>query len=152
MGTELSAVSGSLGYYSRTNNNVGVEMGAYDGAGIVEVVCKYMDGNKYFNYGDLSFPANPSSDSRGFFCTNRLSSTNTQGFINGVEIFNAVVSVVSLTNLNTYIGARNDSGITSSWSTKEGAFAFIGDGLTSGEMLDLYNLVQAFQAALGRDV
>jgi hypothetical protein len=54
------------------------------------------------------------------------------------------------------IGALNGGGIQtpipSAFSTREQAFASIGDGLTDTEVANFYTAVQSFQTTLGRAV
>jgi hypothetical protein len=48
----------------------------------------------------------------------------------------------------------NDAGSNtySSYSTRQQAFASLGDGLTDAEALSFYNAVQTFNTTLGRNV
>jgi hypothetical protein len=51
-----------------------------------------------------------------------------------------------------YLGAVNNSNSGTFYSTKQCAFASIGDGLTDTEAANLYTAVQNFQVALSRNV
>jgi hypothetical protein len=46
----------------------------------------------------------------------------------------------------------NNNGISAFYTTKECAFASIGDGLTDTEASNFYTAVQAFQTTLSRQV
>jgi len=71
---------------------------------------------------------------------------------------NSVKSVTGTTvsstpvNLNTYIGALNQNGSPLFYTTKQCAFASIGDGLIDTEAANLYTAVQAYQTTLSRNV
>lgn len=152
----LDPASGSIGYYSRTNNNANL---AYDMGCCTSgdndntiVVCRYMDGNMYLMYGSNTFGATASADGGGLFSTNRLSASDTGWFRNGASVVVRAADAVTLLAESVYICACNHGGGPLYFSQKECAFAFISDGLTDGEQLDLYNAVQAFQTALGRNV
>jgi hypothetical protein len=51
-----------------------------------------------------------------------------------------------------FIGSYNSDGVASTFSSKQCAFASIGDGLTDAEALAFYNAVQNFNTTLNRQV
>lgn len=55
-------------------------------------------------------------------------------------------------NLGIYLGSLNNKGVAAEYTLKESAFAHIGDALTSTDIFNLNNIVQIFQATLGRQV
>ena len=59
---------------------------------------------------------------------------------------------MALNNRAVYIGAGNINGSASNFSSRECAFASIGEGLTDIEASDFYDAVQAFQTTLSRNV
>lgn len=152
-----SADSGSLGFYSRSLAGVPTPAGPnYDmgcsTAGDLRatiVVCNYWTGATYLDYGTAVYPNAVSGDGRGLFCANRLSSTVTTGYRNGAQIINQSDDVVQ-PNFSLYVGGNNTAGTPSYFSTKQCAFAFMGDGLTPTEHANLYAAVQAFETALSR--
>lgn len=153
------STDGSLGFYSRTDENGGGATNRYDFAGThgddlraVCVITRYRNDNAYFGYGTSTFsPSVASPDGRGLFCTNRKSATNTEGYKNGSSVL-SVSDTVTLPAFSLYLGANNRGGSPIYYGAKECAFAYIGDGLTSGEHSSLYTAVQAFQTTLGRQV
>lgn len=151
---QFTTSSGSLGLYSRTNNNAGLsyDMGASDGADTqaVIVIPRYSTNRFYGCFGTLAYPSQASTDGRGLFVTNRNGVVNTDQIKNGVGV--AVPDAVSLPAYSVYLGSSNKGGTQAYPGAKEIAFAFMGDGLTSGESADLYTAVQAFQTALSRNV
>lgn len=151
----LTAISGSMGVYSRTNNAVG---NAYDlvaegpaSSQFTGVICRYSDDSFYGCYGTISYPRITNMDSRGFFAMNRLSISNTEGYKNGVQQYNTA-DTVSLASLPIFLGASNQNGVPGRYGSRQLAFAYIADGLTSGEHADLYDIVQTFQTMLSRNV
>lgn len=152
-----SVDSGSLGFYSRTSTGTptpagpNYDMGASTPGDLraTIVVCNYWTGATYLDYGTATYPNTTGGDGRGLFCANRLSSTVTTGYRNGAQVINQSDDVVQ-PNFSLYIGGNNTAGTPSYFSTKQCAFAFIGDGLTPTEHANLYAAVQAFETALSR--
>ena len=92
------------------------------------------------------------SDSRGLHINTRNSNSNHKGFLNGIlKGTNTAVGTTSV-NFDIYVGARNNSGGAQIFSSKQFAFASIGDGLTDTEAGNFYTAVQAYQTTLGRQV
>ena len=158
---DLSLSSGHLSFYSRTNEGVAsnCEMGAFDssaGFPIVMLAIKSSAGGgdryelRHFCLNGTFGPASP-SDTRGFGCNTKTLSGQVKAFWNNSLIGSATVTD-ALTNQPIYISARNSNGTGTIFSSKECAFASIGDGLTDDESGYLYNAVNDFQVALNRDV
>lgn len=151
--TSLTASSGHLSIYSRTN----VSENSYDigvtTAGTADnmVASRYGSNVFYANYGALTYPSYSNLDSRGYFMTNRNTSTNTTGFLNGVRVINTAQTGAVATKV-LYIGCLNNDGNPTNYSTRQLSFVTVGDGLTDTEAGDLYTAVQAFQTTLGRQV
>jgi hypothetical protein len=86
--------------------------------------------------------------STGFYMPVRTGATTSAFYRNGIRVatsnaaLNVPTSTVAIFNRNNYQAASN------------GRLAFVsfGDGLTAQESLDFYNIVQAYQTALGRQV
>ena len=90
-------------------------------------------------------------DARGFFITNRNSATITNGFKNGVKIYNAAQTASILPVLPFTLGCQNATSKTR-FTTKEYAFCSIGDGITDVQASNFYTVVQTFQTTLSRQV
>ena len=94
------------------------------------------------------------SPTKGLFSQSRETSTSFKGYKNGIQM--------GATNTNVRVGgiidaifllARNQlSTHQGSASSRENAFAAIGDGLTDAEASTFYDIVQAYQTSLGREV
>ena len=80
--------------------------------------------------------------------------SNTQGtfYENGVSIGVVADATGTPPNLPFYIGTLNLNGSAYVVSTRQYAFCTIGDYLSSGENVILYNIIQQFQTTLGRAI
>ena len=150
-----------ISFYSRTDVTSG---GCDIGSGQNPVYFSSIY-SKYNNAGTISTIASLSSDfayipnntpSNAFYLVNRNSISQISLFRNSTK--------VSLTNLTrnynsgmpfTISALNQGQGTvpnTSSYSSRESAFASIGYGLTDVEALSFYNAIQAYQTTLGRQV
>jgi len=152
----LSQNSSHLSYYSRTNSNaIELEIGnvsdsSYTNGSLIEIrtagVTYYRinSGGTYITYSD--------TDSRAFYLANRTASNVINGWRNSVKVATGTTVSTSPINNNVYIGAVNVGGTFALPSTKQCAFASIGDGLTDTDAANLYTLTQQLQTTLGRSV
>jgi hypothetical protein len=92
------------------------------------------------------------SPTTGMLIGNRSSATSEKYYHNGSLTYNLTVASTIYENQSIRIGSYLVSGTPSAYSTKECAFATIGEGLTDTEADTLETLVQAFQTTLGRQV
>jgi hypothetical protein len=109
--------------------------------------------DNYANWGPARVSVS-NSDSRGFYISTRTAINSHKAFKNGPQYgatnINDPGSMAALTN-NIFIGATNN-GSPTFYSSKQVAFASIGDGLTDTESTNYYTAVQTFQTTLGRQV
>ena len=147
--TSLSISSSHLSVYSRTNTPSTAYTGYDIARGNYSLITQY-NGNTFFanleNAG-LYLASATVSNGLGFYIASRLNNTSVQGFKNSSKLINAVQSS-SLATSSLLIGSIG----TTNFSSKQYAFASIGDGLTDTEAANLYTRVQAFQTALSRQV
>lgn len=145
----LGLNSTSFGVYSRTNlDRIAPSIGNVTGAATAECSLWLRTSNLGFirvNGSTGSSTAN--SDSRGLFIANRVNSTQAQIQIRGTQTTFTNASQNLSTNVFQLGGVNPNF-----FDTKELAFAFIADGLTSQNMTDLNTTVVAFQTALSRNV
>lgn len=143
-----------LSYYSRTNSNgteveVGLLTNSAANGSLLEIrtsgttYYRINSGGTYITYSD--------SDSRAFYLGNRTASNVVNGWRNGSKVATGTTASNALPNGNIYLGALNQSGDIYR-STKECAFASIGQGLTDTEAANFYTAVQAFNTTLARQV
>ena len=140
----------SIGFYSRTNTDIGVDMGSY-GTSILDIEARY-SGGFYGGDGGGGFLMVSNADSRGFYVNCRTTSSRVDLYKNGVSVANKTVVPGLAGTINMYLFARNDNGETKYFTAREGAFSFIGYDFTQAEMLTFYNLVQTLQTSLSRQV
>ena len=103
--------------------------------------------------GDIISVAN--TDSRGLYINTRTSSTIFKIFKNNSQFgLTKTASSTGTLNGNLSLGARYNVSTSTpeSYSSKQVAFASIGDGLTDTEAANFYTAVQAFQTTLGRSI
>lgn len=149
---DLSLNNVHLSFYSRTNN-VGnfSEMGANNGLNNrLQLTFKFATTN--FNAMNNNVTQSSySGTSSGLFAASRISPLQFKSFINGIP--STIISTSqNLSNKEIVLLATNNDGIKNQWSTRQCAFASIGDGLTDTEASNLYTAVQAFQTTLSRQV
>lgn len=143
----LSNVSTHMTYYSRTiATGTVIEMG---GSGNLFIAITFgVNSNHAINRGNNATTIAPIST--GLFLGNRINNTNDKLYKNGVVNSTFSSAATTTDNQNIYIGRASFS--ASFCSTKECAFASIGDGLTDTQAADLYNAVQTFQTTLNRQI
>lgn len=145
----LSLNSTSFGIYSRTNTDLlAPSIGNVTGGASTESSLFIRFSNTSYvrvNGGTASTQAN--SNSQGLFVVNRANSTQAQIQIRGTQTTFTNASNSLSTNVFQLGGVNPNF-----FDTKELAFAFIADGLTSQNMTDLNTTVVAFQTALSRNV
>jgi hypothetical protein len=152
--TSLSLNSGHLSIYSRTNvEESSCDLGGDSGAGLALVSPEQLILTRFTGlgfsqvYGTYNGQV-ANADSRGHFITNRNSLTNVTGYKNGVNVRD-IAQTTGLSTRNIHLGS--ESGVVR-FSTREYAFASIGDGLTDDQADDFYTAVQAFQTTLNREI
>jgi len=144
-----------LSYYSRTDvNTTQVEIGnATNPSGPFCILEIRTAGTTYFAINQNStFTTASDANSLGFYIGTRTG-TVVNGFKNSTKIATLLSSVATARpNFNVYLGAANIANNATYYSTKQCAFASIGDGLTDTEAANFYTAVQKFQTTLGRQV
>ena len=149
--------STSFGVYSRTNSNgTEVEIGAEGNppASGSNIFIRF-SGVTYARVNSLqAWITFSDTDSRGFYISNRTASNVVNVWRNDIKKATGTTpSLLPVGNVNYTLGVNNNAnGTKQYYSTKEQAFAFIGDGLTDTEAANFYTAVQAFQVALARNV
>jgi len=108
-------------------------------------------------YDNSIFSGNFVTSSLGLFTCLRNSSTSQKFFQNGIlkgqrTGFNSYQPYGTDININIYISCRNVYSVASNFSDRQLAFSGIHDSLTDAEALTFYNLVQAMQTTLSRQV
>ena len=149
--------STSFGVYSRTNSNgTEVEIGAEGSAPASgsNIFIRF-SGVTYARVNSLqAWITFSDTDSRGFYISNRTAFNVVNTWRNNVKkATGTTLSLLPIGNTSYTLGANNNANNTRTYySTKEQAFAFIGDGLTDTEAANFYTAVQAFQTTIGRSI
>jgi hypothetical protein len=155
--TSLSLNSTHISYYSRTNSNATeIEIGVQSNNGLNYTIIEIRTANLTYylvNSTITGIQSVADTDSRAFYLGNRTAVNVINGWRNSTKLLNGTTSSTNHPERNIYLGAMHNSvGVPQYYSTKQCAFASIGDGLTDTEAANLYTAVQAFQTTLGRQV
>lgn len=150
--TQLGASNGRFGLYIRNNvNETRYDMGIINPPSEFALLSRFSD-NLLTTYGIVGpYPQIATSDCRGLNIVNRISSTNTTGYKNGIKVIDAA-QTESRPNFNIFIGAANFAGSTTTAATKNYSFGVIGQGLNDANALLEYQFIQQFQTDLARNV
>jgi hypothetical protein len=147
----LGLNSTSFGVYSRTNvDRLAPSIGNVTGAAPAECSLWLRYTNDLYarvNSNVIASPYPTNNDSRGFILANRSSSSQVTVQIRGTQTTLSNTSNSLLTTVFQLGGVNPNF-----FDTKQLAFAFIGDGLTSQNMTDFNTAVVAFQTTLSRNV
>lgn len=155
--TSLLQNSSHISYYSRTQSNgTEVEIGSSTGINATDnkVLIEIRTSNiTYFNINATSVYITYSDiDSRAFYIGNRTASNVVNGWRNSTKVATGTTASTGLSTRTFYLGAFGSQAAGAYFSTKECAFASIGDGLTDTEAANFYTAVQAYQTTLSRQV
>ena len=149
--TTLGQDNAHLSYYSRTNNSFdAIDMGTFTAAltsNQMQLIINYTGNADAINNSPTTITRTWNTD--GLFISSRTASTSYKSFRNDVLIANRTISTNGNVNRSVWIGGRNSDG---AYTNRQTAFASIGDGLTDAEALLLYQLIQAFQTTLSRNI
>jgi hypothetical protein len=155
--TILTQNSTHVSYYSRINSNLTeVEVGASNGPNASDnklVLEIRTSGVTYYNINSTNVYLQVlDTNSRAFYIGNRTASNVVNGWRNSSKIVTGTTASTAPSTANVYLGAFNRVGSVVFYSTKQCAFASIGDGLTDTDAGNFYTAVQAFQTTLSRQV
>jgi len=151
----LAQDSTHLAYYSLEDTPPAdrAEIGCYNWAGSgsrFHLILRYLGVNAFY-YGQSEDGASnvPVPAASGLFVGTRTGSAAQLGYRNGVQIATSGAASIPLPPVPIYVGAIN---YFQNRSDIPCGFASVGAGLTQLENMDLYNTVQNYQTALGRQI
>lgn len=147
--------NGSFGFYVRAiYAETSHDFSAYNGTDGTIIVSKYTGDILYFGMNTSTFAANltPASTAPGMRSQSKSSPSKTSGYSNGIKVVADIVESGPFCPLSLYIGALHINTGLNQPSTRYYSFAFAGDTISDSDHLTLYNIVQAFQTTLGRQV
>jgi len=154
--TTLTTNNIHYSYYNRTNiSEFRYDMGSEQSSptrAVIGALSWFDSGlNRFFFSINSNEKDIANSDPRKFFIANKTTAGSLSGFINTTKTTYAVTDS-ALPTIPMFINARNLNSTNDTASSKECAFASIGDGLTDAEAAAFYTAVQAYQTTLGRQV
>ena len=157
--TNLTDSNNHLSYYSRTDAvaaNV-CEIGSYNNAApafqFFGMQTKFTGNSFLCANGVAPYPSVSNTNSQGFhLMTKNGSSTQLNAFKNSTKVITNGTTGIGISTTNVYICAFNANGTAANYTTKQCAFASIGDGLTDTDATNFYTAVQAYQTTLSRNV
>jgi len=98
-------------------------------------------------------PFTTTTDARGFWLGTKRAANDRAVFRNNLKQNSSATSDSNtLDTLPLFLCAQNNAGTPVLYSSKQCAFASIGDGLSDAEALAFYNAVQTFNTTLARQV
>jgi hypothetical protein len=157
--TNQSVNNLSLSLYIRTESmgtGFRTDMGNNDSANALPLTNFESNGTIRYQYcWDYSsaFGSITTTDSRGMWGTSRSGATSWISFERNTAVAKTTATTqIRIPNNNVYLGAQNASGTASQFSSKQIAFAHMGDSLTSTQYNNFYTAVQSFQTTLSRQV
>lgn len=146
-----------LSVYSRSNITENkVEIGCFNGTNSALQILLANSGvvptstRTFLN--DLADSKFSDSDSRGFYIASRTGTSVTMFENATLKTTLTTPSPITRPNVSIYVTAQNNAGGPNIPSSKQLAFATIGDALTNTEAANFYTAVNAFQVALSRNV
>ncbi len=155
--TQLTTQSSNhLSFYSRTNiDESTVDMGSYTDPGLGYDIESRISNILYSFNGIQAVNINFSNtDSKGLFINSRTGNNIHKVFINGIVRGTNINNFLSLPNTDIALATRYNvsTGLPQSYSSKEQAFASMGDGLLDTEASNLYIAIQKYNTLLNRQV
>lgn len=151
---ELSLNSTHLSFYSRTDspNNGMADIGSLGSNSNWTLIEIYA--NNFYNLINQNTTSsnNSMTTTLGHFLGSRTASNAIEGYRNGTSFGTHTTTSGSLSDRSITIAAMNNSPSPQYNSSREYAFASIGDGLTDTQASDFYTAVNSFQENLNREV
>ena len=145
--TQLNAVSSHFSYYDRTSSiDTGILVG---GGGILDLFLQNSAGTVYANMSNGAYMQQSVASNAKFYMVNRNAYSYQETRTNGSVLTSNTSNSNTLPNFNILLNSYTP---TSLFSIANSAFASIGDGMTNSEATTFYNLVQAMQTSLSRNV
>jgi len=102
---------------------------------------------------NTSFLTVSTSNASGMWGNSRSGANSWESFQRNTSVSQTIgTSQSSLPNNNVYIGAANGNGTAAEFSSRQIAFAHLGNSLSNTQFNNFYTAVQAFQTTLSRNV
>jgi hypothetical protein len=155
--TAFTNYSGSLSYYSRTNNtNSGIDVGSLSVTGnyFMQLYSSGLLGSRAsLQRNDSNYVLFSSTNRSGLFIGSITANNSMKIYQNGVlKNTNTTTDTTALNSVKISIGALNNNGTVQSYANRECAFFAASSGLTDTEAANFYTAVQNYQTTLNRQV
>lgn len=137
--------------YIVTNVSGGLDYGATDASFRGESLATRINGICGAHVSNQEPQTAASTDSRGFWLASRTASNFAFFRKNKTNIYDLGNSSADHTGTQV-ISARRDNGNVASYGGRTFAFVAMGNGITKNESDTLYDIIQAYQTTLGRNV
>ena len=149
----LTLNSQHISFYSRTNSNgTEVEMGCNNSGSAPNTLLEIRTaGITYTSMASGIYTTFTDANSLGLYIGNRTASNVIKLHKNAAIAATGTTASTANPNSNMSLGALGGT-VQQFYSSKQCAFASIGDGLSDAEALAFYNAVQTFNTTLGRQV
>lgn len=150
--SNAGTANASVGIYLRTNTADGakIDMGFLRSSPTAVTGITTRFGSEYYGAINTNGAGTiTNTNTTGFYAVSTIVLDNIIMHKNGTNTPKAITSTSS-GNLNVFIGARNSDGSPQLYSDREHIIDFLGDGLTSAELIKLYNIFTTFKTAVGR--
>ena len=150
--SNAGTANASMGVYLRTNTADGakIDMGFLRSSPTAVTGIATRFGSEYYGaINTIAAGTITNTNTTGFFAVSTIVLDSIIMHRNGTNTEKYIPST-SNGNLNVFIGARNLDGAPGLYSDREHIIDFLGDGLTSAELIKLYNIFTTFKTAVGR--
>jgi hypothetical protein len=104
------------------------------------------------NWGSFGGPSSTYVSKKGFFQSSRNNSSTTQLWQVNNTNYSGTSNSTGRSTLSIYIGSCNGLDIGAYAENVQVSFSYIGDDLSSTDLVNYYNIVQTYQTSLGRQV
>jgi hypothetical protein len=102
------------------------------------------------NSGYVSFSSTGLTGT-GLYVANRTSSTNEEGYINGMEVTSATTTSVATVGLPYVLGARYGDSGPEAYSNRRYCWFSVGKSFTDSQQATFSSIINTFQTSLGRN-
>lgn len=150
-GINYTLNNGSIGAYSRTNNNEVAALTGSVSSGSVSQVA-YDNLNIYGEINTSAFAFTPVANSLGWVIASRETSALQTLYQNKTLVLTNTSIPISIPNYNNFILARNLVGSPNLFSTKQISFVTYGGGLNQTEIDSLFDYSEAYMDSNGKGV
>ncbi|MFY7884564.1 MAG: arabinofuranosidase catalytic domain-containing protein [Dolichospermum sp.] len=151
--SDSSLNNAHLSYYSRTQitGTNGVDIGSTGGTGLEYYMAYNAFGGTYIGMHSNFINVTALPTTTKMFISSRLSSSEVKVYYAGSLYQTITSNSVNLNTFNVYLGVLNAFALLY-YSSRQCAFASIGDGLTDTQASNFYTAVQAMQTSLSRQI